>query len=74
MWATVVVDRSMPTPYFQDLRWRFMSVWNVGLGREEAAFYLGVSTWTVERYPRRHQYLHKTQPPLFTPRGYTETI
>ena len=32
--------------------------------------YLGVSKWTVERYPRRQQYLHKTQPHLFIPRGF----
>ena len=67
VWATVVVDRCMPTPYFQDLRWRFMFVWILGLSVEEVAFYLGVSTWTVERYLRRHQYLHKKHPPLFIP-------
>ena len=51
-----------------------MFVWKLGLSVEEAVFYLGVSTWSVERYPRRHQYLHKMQPPLFIPRGSTQTI
>ena len=63
LWAAVVVHRSIS--YSQDLKWRFMFVWNLGLSVEEAVFYLGDSTWTVESYPRRYQYLHKTQPPLF---------
>ena len=50
--ATVVVDSIMPTPYFQGLRWRVIwFAWSLGLIREEVAFYLGVSTWTVECYP-----------------------
>ena len=52
----------------------FMFVWNLGLSVEEAVFYLGVSTLTVERYVPRHQYLHKTHPPLFIPRGSTHTV
>ena len=51
-----------------------MFVCNLGLSVGEAVFHLGVSTWTVERYPRRHQYLHKTPPPLFIPQGSTQTI
>ena len=47
--ATAVLDRSMPAPYSQDLR-DLWFVWSLGLSVEEAAFYLGVSTWTVERY------------------------
>ena len=62
------------TPNSQDLRWRFMFVWNLGLTREEAVFHLGVSTWTVERYPCTHQYLHKKQPPLFVNRGSKQNI
>ena len=72
--ATVVVDRNISTSCSQYLRWRFMFVWNLGLSVEEAVYYLGVSTWSVERFPRRHQYLHKTQPILFIPRGSTKTI
>ena len=74
VWATVVVDSSMLTPYSQDLRWHLMFVWNLGLSVEEAVFYLGVTTWTVERYRRRYQYLYKTQPPPFIPRGSAQTI
>ena len=49
--CATVVDRMMPAPYSQDLRWRVVwFVWHLGLSVEEAAFYLGVSTWTVERY------------------------
>ena len=55
MWATVVVDHSMPTPYFQDLRWRPMFVWNLGLSVEEAVYYRGLTNWTVERYPHRYK-------------------
>ena len=51
-----------------------MFVWNLGLSAEEDVLYLGVSTSTVERYPRRHQYLHKTQPSLCIPRGSIQTI
>ena len=73
MWATDTVDCSMSTPYSQDLRWCFMFLWNLGLS-VEAVVYLGVSVWTVECYQCRHQYLHKTQPPLFIIRGSTQTI
>ena len=51
-----------------------MFVWNLGLEVEEAVFHLGVSTSTGEPYPHRHQYLHKTQPPLFISRGSTQSI
>ena len=53
--APVVMDRStsIPTPYSQDLSRRVIwFVWNLGLSREEAAFYPGVPTWTVEGYLR----------------------
>ena len=50
---TVVVDSGMPTQYSRELSWRVTwFAWNLGLTREEVAFYLGVSTWAVERYPR----------------------
>ena len=44
-----IVDSSMSTPYSRDLSWRVIwFVWNLGLRREEVAFYLDVSlTWTV---------------------------
>ena len=43
--ATLVVDRSMPTPCSQDLSWRIIRfVWSLGLTREEVTFYRGVST------------------------------
>ena len=49
--CATVVDRMMPAPYSQDLRWCVIwFVWHLGLSVEEAAFYLGVATWTVERY------------------------
>ena len=50
MCATVFVDSSMPTQYSQDLRWQVLwFVWNLGLTRDEVAFYLGVSLkWTGE--------------------------
>ena len=69
VWVTVVMDRSMPMPYSKDLRWRwhFFCVWNLGLSAEEAVYYLGLFTWTVERCPCRRQYLYKTQPPLNSP-------
>ena len=35
VWATVVMDCTMSTPHSQDLRWRFMFVWNLGLSVEE---------------------------------------
>ena len=53
MCATVVADSSMSTPYSQDLSCCVIKfAWNLGLTREEIAFYLGVYTWTVEYHPR----------------------
>ena len=40
------------TPKIQDVTLKLSLEWNVGLSAEDAVFYLGVSTWTVERYPR----------------------
>ena len=40
-----VVNRSMPAPYSQDLSWRVIwFVGNLGLPREEIAFYPGIFT------------------------------
>ena len=53
MCASVVVDSSMRTPYSQDLSRRVIwFAWNLGQSRDEVAFYLGVSTWTVGGYSR----------------------
>ena len=52
--ATVVVDRNIRTPYSRDLSWRVTwFVWNLGLSVEEAAFYLGTSTWIALSSPCR---------------------
>ena len=54
VYATAIVDRSMPSPYSQDLSWRITwFVGSLGLSVEEAAFYLGISPWITLNSPRR---------------------
>ena len=68
VWATVVVNRSMPTSYSQDLRWRFMFVYSLRLSVEKAVYYLGLLS--VIHIDTNIYIL--TQPPLFIPRGSTQ--